>query len=109
MNMNATDKEKGCCTVIKADDENEKPPFLDYQYQAYPPRSPSSTPTPDGPLNFSSNILLVYRLHEMRHMENVNFTLAIACLVYCGINVALIIINYVNSHNEDNPPVSRKS
>jgi len=107
MNMNATDKEKGCCTVIKADDENENAPFLDYE--AYPTLPPSSTPPSDGPLNFSSNSLLVYRLHEMRHMENVNFTLAIACLVYCGINVALIIINYVNSHNEDNPPVSKKS
>ena len=33
-------------------------------------------------LNYSSNILLVYRLNEMRRMETVNFTLAMACLVY---------------------------
>lgn len=33
-------------------------------------------------LNYSSNILLVYRLDEMRRMETVNFTLAMACLVY---------------------------
>jgi hypothetical protein len=35
-----------------------------------------------GPLNCSYNILLVYRLNEMRNMENLNFALAIACLGY---------------------------
>ncbi len=35
-----------------------------------------------GQLNCSYNILLVYRLNEMRHMENLNFALAVACLGY---------------------------
>mmetsp|Transcript_11010 Transcript_11010/g.24288 ORF Transcript_11010/g.24288 Transcript_11010/m.24288 type:complete len:305 (-) Transcript_11010:379-1293(-) len=107
--MNSTDKDNSCCAVIKRDDDDVS--IVDYQ--AYPPAPPrptsSTTPTSDGPLNYSSNILLVYRLHEMRHMENVNFSLAIACLVYCGINIALIVTNYVNSHNEDDPPVSEQS
>eukprot|EP00573_Skeletonema_grethae_P006893 CAMPEP_0201710264 /NCGR_PEP_ID=MMETSP0578-20130828/58542_1 /ASSEMBLY_ACC=CAM_ASM_000663 /TAXON_ID=267565 /ORGANISM="Skeletonema grethea, Strain CCMP 1804" /LENGTH=308 /DNA_ID=CAMNT_0048199291 /DNA_START=209 /DNA_END=1135 /DNA_ORIENTATION=- len=60
-------------------------------------------------LNSSQNVLLVYRLNEMRQLERTNFTLAIACLVYCGINIALIVVNYVNSQNEDDPPISDKA
>mmetsp|Transcript_25966 Transcript_25966/g.39139 ORF Transcript_25966/g.39139 Transcript_25966/m.39139 type:complete len:305 (-) Transcript_25966:793-1707(-) len=59
-------------------------------------------------LNSSQNILLVYRLNEMRSLERVNFTLAIACLVYCSINIALIIVNHVNSQNPEDPPISEK-
>mmetsp|Transcript_27367 Transcript_27367/g.35186 ORF Transcript_27367/g.35186 Transcript_27367/m.35186 type:complete len:305 (-) Transcript_27367:795-1709(-) len=59
-------------------------------------------------LNSSQNILLVYRLNEMRSLERVNFTLAIACLVYCSINIALIIVNRVNSQNPEDPPISEK-
>ncbi len=44
--------------------------------------SPAFAAIPMGPLNCSYNILLVYRLNEMRHMENLNFALAIACLGY---------------------------
>mmetsp|Transcript_22516 Transcript_22516/g.38514 ORF Transcript_22516/g.38514 Transcript_22516/m.38514 type:complete len:305 (-) Transcript_22516:765-1679(-) len=60
-------------------------------------------------LNSSQNILLVYRLNEMRSLERVNFTLAIACLVYCSINIALIIVNHVNSQNPEDPPISEKA
>ena len=71
----------GCCTVIKSTDENGA---LNGSYQQMTSRPDSSPgpPSPDGPLNYSSNVLLVYRLNEMRHMENVNFVLALACLVY---------------------------
>ena len=41
-----------------------------------------SSAIPTGLLNCSYNILLVYRLNKMRHMENLNFALAIACLGY---------------------------
>lgn len=107
--------DKSCCTKIKFEENDAIIALIDYQDNPSPPRrsdvaSFSNPPTKsDGPLNYSSNILLVYRLAEMRHMENVNFTLAIFCLIYCGINVALIVINYVNSHNKDSPPVSDKS
>lgn len=111
--MNPTEKDSGRCTVVKKRDENSNGDAL-VDCQATTKRDDNIalrslllTPanSDNGPLNFSSNILLVYRLHEMRHMENVNFTLAIACLVYCGINVALIVTNYANSCEED-PPVS---
>ena len=45
----------------------------------------------------------------MRSLERVNFTLAIACLVYCSINIALIIVNHVNSQNPEDPPISEKA
>lgn len=62
-----------------------------------------------GALNYSMNVLLVYRLEEMRRMERINFMLAIACLTYCGINLALIVINYVDSISaEDAKPVPEK-
>jgi hypothetical protein len=60
-------------------------------------------------LNSSQNVLLVYRLNEMRSLERVNFALAIACLVYCSINIALIIVNHVNSQNPEDPPISEKA
>lgn len=117
-----TDKftvDDGCCTAIHDNSsgaENGTP--FDYQARrALPtgppkpvskPRSPTAASADGGPLNYSSNVLLVYRLQEMRHMESVNFVLAVLCLVYCGINIALIIVNYVNSHNEGDPPVSEK-
>ncbi|KAL7447421.1 hypothetical protein ACHAXM_010631 [Skeletonema potamos] len=61
------------------------------------------------PLNSSQNVLLVYRLNEMRSLERINFILAIACLVYCGINIALIIVNYVNSRHQEDPPISEQA
>ena len=96
-----TSENGGSCTVIKSNrkeryEEDEKDVALLGGYQSCscppppitPPRRPhmpNSTPktsSPEGPLNWSSNILLVYRLHEMRHIESVNFNLAIACLIY---------------------------
>mmetsp|Transcript_34127 Transcript_34127/g.64954 ORF Transcript_34127/g.64954 Transcript_34127/m.64954 type:complete len:309 (-) Transcript_34127:700-1626(-) len=94
------------CTRVNAAKEDP----LVSTVSTLPQRLPASYPTSkDGPLNFSSNILLVHRLDEMRRMEDINFTLAIACLFYCGINFALIVVNYVNSHHEDSPPVSERS
>ena len=97
--MNATDEDNDHCT-------DDDAPNGSFDYRAYPPQRP---PDDGGSLNVSSNILLVYRLDEMRRMENINFVLAILCLLYCGMNVALIIVNYVNSHNEDDPPVSERT
>lgn len=61
---------------------------------------PSKTKAPfqQHPLNQSSNVLLVYRLEDMRSTITVNFLLAILCLMYCGINAVLIVVNYLNSH-----------
>lgn len=49
------------------------------------------------PLNQSSNILLVYRLQDMRSLASINTALAILCLGYCAINMVLILVNYLNS------------
>ena len=73
-----------------------------------------SMATSAEPLNFATNILLVYRLEEMRRSATLNNLLALLCLAYCGVNVTLIYVNYVNSHidttndndNDDDLPVS---
>ena len=59
----------------------------------------ASTNTGDNahPLNQSSNILLVYRLQDMRSLASINFVLALLCLGYCAINMVLILVNYLNS------------
>ena len=74
--------DNGCC--IKSSNENKKL-IDDYELCRPSPDGRSlSSPTKGGgePLNFSSNILLVYRLDEMRRMLNTNLTLAMICLGY---------------------------
>ena len=39
---------------------------------------------------------MVYRLQEMQTSATVNLWLALLCLVYLGINISLICVNYVN-------------
>lgn len=51
----------------------------------------------------------------MRSMEDTNFALALLCLIYCGMNMALIVINHVNSQEKEDgggdgvPVVSEKT
>lgn len=57
------------------------------------PLTPSKTIKPrkaPQPLNISTNVLLGYRLDQLSQMANANFVLAILCLIFCGLNVALI-------------------
>jgi hypothetical protein len=57
---------------------------------------------------------MVYRLQDMRTSSNTNLFLALMCLIYLGINVALVFVNYVNhkymeTHDpseEENEPVN---
>ena len=67
---------------IERNNDNEEDGVA-FNYQAIPPTrvnnarvdapsTPSSNKTSEGPLNYSSNILLVYRLDEMRRMERIN-------------------------------------
>ena len=69
---------------IERNNDNEEDGVA-FNYQAIPPTrvnnarvdapsTPSSNKTSEGPLNYSSNILLVYRLDEMRRMERINFS-----------------------------------
>ena len=100
--MNAPDNGSDRCTVINEGKHGSlaDPSFLNYQ---------SFTPSKNGPLNESSNILLVYRLDEMRRMESTNFALAFVCLAVCGMNAALVVVNWVNSQSEDDPPVAERT
>ena len=50
----------------------------------------------NGGVNFSTNTLLVFRLQDMRSLSNTNLCLAVLCLVYLGINVTLVCVNYIN-------------
>mmetsp|Transcript_19935 Transcript_19935/g.31108 ORF Transcript_19935/g.31108 Transcript_19935/m.31108 type:complete len:306 (+) Transcript_19935:237-1154(+) len=98
------------CTVITEEnvDDNNIGRASVNGYKSYQD-DPSALGQQQKILNSSQNVLLVYRLNEMRQLERTNFTLAIACLVYCGINIALIIVNYVNSQNQEDPPISEKA
>jgi uncharacterized membrane protein len=103
---------KNRCTVIKEEDGDDVGNIdgIVNMYKPYQDASEVGQQRTDiRPLNSSQNVLLVYRLNEMRSLERVNFTLAIACLVYCGINIALIIVNYVNSQHREDPPISEKA
>lgn len=97
---------KNRCTVInEIDVEDDSIDFNDYKsYQQESELAPQQKI-----LNTSQNVLLVYRLDEMKSLESLNFTLAVACLVYCGINIALIVVNYVNSQDQENPPISERA
>lgn len=79
-----------------------------YNYTNMDPEAPLSRNGGNNPMNFSTNVLLTYRLQEMRDSEYLNFMLALLCLCYCAINAMLIYINYCNSHTPPNeePPVS---
>ncbi len=103
---------KNRCTVIKEEDGDDVGNIdgIVNMYKPYQDASEVGQQRTDiRPLNSSQNVLLVYRLNEMRSLERINFTLAIACLVYCGINIALIIVNYVNSQHREDPPISEKA
>eukprot|EP00566_Odontella_aurita_P019963 CAMPEP_0113528598 /NCGR_PEP_ID=MMETSP0015_2-20120614/1931_1 /TAXON_ID=2838 /ORGANISM="Odontella" /LENGTH=291 /DNA_ID=CAMNT_0000427143 /DNA_START=191 /DNA_END=1063 /DNA_ORIENTATION=- /assembly_acc=CAM_ASM_000160 len=103
--MNASRNAKKSSSVCSMVQGNENGAERN-ENSAFPYETFASTPE-EQPLNVSTNVLLVYRLDEMRHLENVNFALAMMCLAYCGINITLVGVNYVNSHN-DHPPVSDK-
>ena len=71
------DAPKNYCTIQPSNcDDEYQPPITE------PFKKEKNGGKATVALNYSSNILLVYRLNEMRRMETVNFTLAMACLVY---------------------------
>ena len=51
----------------------------------------------NGGVNYSTNTLLVYRLQDMRSLSNTNLCLAVLCLIYLGVNVTLVCVNYINN------------
>lgn len=65
--------------------------------------SPPPAPKAEGILNESQNILLLFRLEDFRRRSHINFWLALICLLCCGVNIGLLLLNYV-LHNDPNPP-----
>lgn len=51
-------------------------------------------------LQQSTNVMLVYHLNDLRRVATLNLCLALLCLVYCGVNIGLILVNYCNSQAE---------
>ena len=62
--------------------------------------TPSTTTGSSSSINYSTNILLAYRLQELKSVSQINLWLSIFCLIYLGINVCLICANYVNYQYE---------
>ena len=67
------------------------------------------------PLNQSTNVLLAYRLDALSAMSTSNFVLAVICLFFCGLNIALVYFNYRLNRgdaSEDDPslcPITDKT
>jgi hypothetical protein len=71
--------------------------------------APAPDPKADGILNESQNILVLFRLEDFRRRSHVNFWLALACLLCCGINIGLFTLNYTLHHDPNPPLVSERT
>ena len=56
------------------------------------PRTHAQARARDGTLNTSSNIVLLYRMHELRGLAFVNFVLALLTLLYLAMNLVLLFL-----------------
>jgi len=61
-------------------------------------RQSSSTP---AALNKSTNVILMYRMQELRMLSTVNFALAMAVLLFFGLQVALFVFNVMDRNDDD--------
>mmetsp|Transcript_28628 Transcript_28628/g.34869 ORF Transcript_28628/g.34869 Transcript_28628/m.34869 type:complete len:326 (-) Transcript_28628:176-1153(-) len=98
----ASKEERPCQTILNGDGETQN--YSNLASSLLSKTTKKSTKATSQPLNFSSNVLLVYRLQEMRASANLNFWLALFCLVYCGINITLIYVNYINNNSGRSEP-----
>ena len=67
--------------------------------ESTPLSSSSKTPERAG-LNESTNVILAYRMHEVKHLSAVNFVLALLTLVYVGVNIFLFVLNYMDKNDD---------
>ena len=67
--------------------------------ESTPLSSGSKTPERAG-LNESTNVILAYRMHEVKHLSAVNFVLALLTLVYVGVNIFLFVLNYMDKNDD---------
>ena len=56
------------------------------------PRTHAQARARDGTLNTSTNIVLLYRMHELRGLAFVNFVLALLTLLYLAMNLVLLFL-----------------
>ncbi|KAJ1453580.1 hypothetical protein M885DRAFT_275723 [Pelagophyceae sp. CCMP2097] len=47
-------------------------------------------------LNASTNVVLLFRLQELKGLGTVNYLLAILTLIYLGLNVVMLVVNYLH-------------
>jgi len=52
-------------------------------------------------LNESPNVILLYRLETLRTMSAGNFYLAVLALTYFGVNVVMMLFNFLDKNDED--------
>ena len=69
--------------------------------ESTPLSSSIKTKTPErAGLNESTNVILAYRMHEVKHLSAVNFVLALLTLVYVGVNIFLFVLNYMDKNDD---------
>ena len=45
--------------------------------------------------NRTSNVIALFRLQQLQHLASTNFFFAVLSLIYLGVNLALIVFNYL--------------
>jgi hypothetical protein len=88
----AVDEEMACLLPAIPSPKQCNNKTISFREESPPPQQQQQQP-----LNQSDNVLLVYRLNEMKSNSTLNFALALLCLCYCGVNMVLIAVNYVNA------------
>ena len=58
-------------------------------------------PTQQQTLNTSTNVILLFRLHNLQTMSNANFTFATLSLLYAAMNCVLLVLNYADRNDDD--------
>ncbi|KAJ8603076.1 hypothetical protein CTAYLR_006676 [Chrysophaeum taylorii] len=65
------------------------------------PKSASSSSSSGQTLNASTNVMLLYRLHNLQHMSLANFSLGLLALSYAATCVVLLVLNVGDNNDED--------
>ena len=57
-----------------------------------------------GRANISTNVVVLFRMQELSTMSAMNFRLAILALFFAGVNIVLLILNYLSNEHCSDPP-----
>ena len=55
----------------------------------------------DGKLNVSTNVVLAFRMQELKELCFVNFVLAVLTLLYLGLNLVMFVLNAMDRNDDD--------